>query len=477
MPQAAASRRIEVAEPLQRLFAPKRIKVAIGGRGAGKSVGFADAFLGYADGGQRLCCAREHQNTIEDSVHALLQGRILEKGLEDDFQVSANRIDSRTGGEIFYRGLARNVEGFKSTYGIRKLWIEEGQKLSEHTIITVFPTIRAAESEIWISANRGASNDAFSRLILKEAEDDLARQGWYESEEMIVVQINFWDNPWFPDELEQQRLRDKRNMPAALYDHVWNGAYSDSIEDAIIEPDWFDACVDAHKTLNFKASGIEVIGFDPFDGGEDAAAIAHRHGSVIVHVDESKNGRVNDCCDWALDYTQQAKPDAFIWDADGVGAGLKRQITDALGSKKIDVHSFNGGMSVHNPKGQYDPTPGMVMKAKNNQETFYNRRAQRYWNLRDRIYRTYLAVQDGQYTDPGELISFDSSIEALNVLRSELCRIPRKMGGTGKIQLRTKQEMMDMGISSPNMADAVMMTMDVEAIKAQRAKPKFQGWN
>ncbi len=88
---------------------------------------------------------------------------------------------------------------------------------------------------------------------------------------------------------------------------------------------------------------------------------------------------------------------------------------------------------------------------------FANLRAQMYWRLRDRIFKTYLAVEKGRYYSPDELISFSSSISELTALRSEICRIPRKPVSSGKIQILSKDEMKKLGIKSPNMADAVMM--------------------
>lgn len=469
--------RIEVAEKLLPfLTTPKRLKIAVGGRGGSKSIFFGDAFLRFCDAGERLCCAREYQNTIEDSVHALLSSRVATLGVAT-IQAAANKIHSQSGGEIFYRGLARNITGFKSAFGINRIWIEEGQGLSQETIDTVLPTIREEDSEIWISANRGSSKDPFSKSFLNQYERALDKDGYYEDDDILIIEINWWDNPFFPDTLNQQRLRDKANMSAAKYDHVWNGEYSDTVENAIIEPDWFDACVDAHKVLGFKPEGIEVVSFDPFDGGEDAAGLVHRHGSVIVEARESRHGRVNDCCDWALSYVQNCKPDAFIWDAGGVGAGLKRQITDALAGKSTSITMFEGQSTVDLPNSQYEPSQGTVMKAKTNRETFYNRRAQRYWNLRDRVYKTYLAVKDRQYTDPSNLISFSSGIDVLSTLRAELCRVPLKTNGAGKIQIMSKPEMKAEGIDSPNLGDCAMMSMDITGIKVKVKKINFAGWN
>ena len=47
------------------LSKPKRIKIAVGGRGSSKSIGVGDIMLMFADHGERICCTREFQNTID----------------------------------------------------------------------------------------------------------------------------------------------------------------------------------------------------------------------------------------------------------------------------------------------------------------------------------------------------------------------------------------------------------------------------
>jgi len=88
-----------------------------------------------------------------------------------------------------------------------------------------------------------------------------------------------------------------------------------------------------------------------------------------------------------------------------------------------------------------------------------NQRAQGYWELRERMRKTYLAVEKGEYQNPDDLLSINSGIENINALRSELCRIPKKPNGAGKIQLMSKPDMKTLKIKSPNMADSVMMAM------------------
>lgn len=468
---------IRVAEKLVPLLTkPKRLKVAVGGRGGSKSIAFADAFLRFCDAGERLCCAREFQNSIDDSVHSLLKSRIEALDVET-LASDATRVYSDAGGEIFYRGLARNLESIKSMFGVKRIWIEEARTLSNESLEVLLPTIREEGSELWFSMNRGSSKDPVSQKLLKPYERELERTGFYEDDDIIIVQINWDENPFFPDVLNKERLRDKKYLSAAKYAHIWEGAYSDTVENAIIEPEWFDACIDAHIALKFKPEGLETITFDPFDGGEDAAGLVYQHGSVILDAQETREGRVNDVCDWALDYAIQRKPDVFIWDAGGIGAGLKRQITDALGPKKISIQMFEGQGKIDMPDAVYEPTPGTVMQAKTNKDVYFNRRAQRYWELRDRIFRTYLAVRDGTYTDPSKLISFSSDIKILPTMRAELCRIPRKPNGQGKIQILSKPEMKKEGIDSPNVGDCVMMLGDAKVPMAAPVNIDFTGWN
>ena len=77
------------------------------------------------------------------------------------------------------------------------------------------------------------------------------------------------------------------------------------------------------------------------------------------------------------------------------------------------------------------------------------------------MYRTYQAVEKGIYTDPDEMISFSSEIAEIDMLRSELTRIPKVPNGSGKIQIMSKKEMKTHKIDSPNMGDAVMMSMAI----------------
>lgn len=80
------------------LFKPKRYKVALGGRGSGKSYTFADALLIQGYGKKiKVLCGREFQNSIADSVHSLLASRIDALGLRGQYEILRYTIIGKNG--------------------------------------------------------------------------------------------------------------------------------------------------------------------------------------------------------------------------------------------------------------------------------------------------------------------------------------------------------------------------------------------
>ncbi len=452
------------------LSKPKRIKIAVGGRGSAKSIGVSDVMLMCADMGERVCCTREFQNSIDESVHDGLEQEIERLEL-NGFEVLSNKINTHSGGTIFYKGLARNITSLKSLSGVNKLWIEEGESVSEKSLKVLTPSIRssAAENaagesppEIWVTMNRGSKDDAIAKKYLARAESELIKKGRYEDDLIMVVELNYTDNPWFPPELEQERLDDLEHRSPEEYRNIWGGSYYDGVENSIIKQEWFDASIDAHLRDfgGFEPVGQMIAAHDPSDKGKDAKGYALRHGSVFLDIDKKDDGDVNDGCRWALNKAIAAGADMFTWDSVGVGAGLKQQITRALECKNIVQRAFGGGESPDNPDKYYLPNESDTENnSKTNKQTFKNLRAQHYWLLRDRFYNTYRAVEKGEYVDPDTMISLSSNIARLNEIRSEICRIPKKENGNGLIQIMSKPEMLKLEIKSPNMADAMMMAM------------------
>jgi phage terminase large subunit len=463
----------------------KRFKIVIGGRGSAKSTSLADIFLlKIISENADILCLRELQNSIDDSVHKLFRDRIENHQLGDQFTVTDKKIElTSTGKGTRYKGAARNSSAIKSAEGFKYSWFEEAQNISEQTLKDLLPTIRAKGSELWFSANPQSSADPFSQRFINPYKEHLDRDGYYEDDLHLIIVINYEDNPWFPAELDQQRLWDYENLDRALYNHIWLGHFNDSVDNAIIKAEWFDACLDAHKTDKlkavFKPHGATIVAHDPSDGGADAKGIAARFGSIITHVDQMTTGEIDQGCDWATGLARQWGADWFVWDGDGMGAGLKRQVETAFASTKIKHSMFRGSLSGSGMDGADKVYLSSELDKEGNPktiaETFKNNRARYYLDLSRRMYNTYRVVTRGEYVDPDDMISLDTDgIANIEALRSELCRIPRRPNPNGLEQIMSKQEMAKLGLKSPNMADSVMMTMWQPPIKTERKPLKYQ---
>jgi phage terminase large subunit len=481
-----AAVKIEYVDKLYPIFTiPKRVKIVVGGRGSTKSTGVADLIAAKMHDGELWCCAREQLNSIDESVHRTLLDEIERLGISG-FESTKTSIEHSSGGRAFYRGLSRNITSLKSTLsGIDGLWIEEGEDLTDNTlrVLTASVRLNATDTqramvgedvkmpEIVITMNRGTRAGAVAKKFLARAEKELERCGYYEDDYMMVVEMNYTDMPedWFVlSGLEQERIDDKEKLSTAEYEHKWLGKYLETVDGAIIKPEWVDAAKDAHKLEHlkamFKPHGMKVAAHDPSDKGPDSKGYALRHGSIISHVMEMTTGEVDDGCDWAIDLCKQHGADHFVWDGDGMGSGLKRQVATDFDGTRIQYHMFKGslaGIGQDNGKEIYAPIDNEnVSTSKTYADTFKNNRARYYYDLADRLYNTYRAVVKGEYVDPGVMISFDSeTIEHWEALKSELCRIPRKKNNVGLKQIMSKEEMKSIGIDSPNMADSVMMLM------------------
>ncbi|HFD86874.1 MAG TPA: PBSX family phage terminase large subunit [Gammaproteobacteria bacterium] len=444
----------------------KRYKIIIGGRGSAKSQSVADCCIKDSQiEGLKIGCFREFQSSIEDSVHALLKSEIHRMECSG-FTTLDTKIFNSAGGEFKFRGLSRNPDAMKSMHGFRRFWVEEAQTISKDSLQLLTPTLREEDSEIWMTANPMSSADPFSERFINPFQRELDRDGYYEDEMHLIIVSNYMDNPFFPQVLEEERLFDKENLSTAEYEHIWEGKFNDTVEGSIIPVEWFNSCINAHLVLGFKQLGATIVTHDPSDetasGKNDPAGLCVRHGSVVIDIQEKTTGDVNEKADWATYWAHEFQADVFRWDCDGLGAGLKRQISTALDGMRVDIDMFKGSESPDNPTDIYQPTAQIdKSNAKTNEQTFRNKRAQYYWYLRDRIYNTHLAVTRKEYRDPETLISFSSEIDCMQRLRSEVCRIPKKYNANGLIQIMNKQEMKKLKppVASPNLADSLMMSM------------------
>ncbi|AFM54848.1 terminase large subunit [Marinomonas phage P12026] len=203
----------------------RRIRGAYGGRGSGKTFSFAlmSAIRAYmaAESGQKgvILCAREWMNSLKDSSMAEVKGAIESVDwLKNYFDIGQEYIRTKNGNvEYIFTGLNRNLDSLKSKARILIAWVDEAEGVSSMAWDKLEPTVRTEGSEIWVTWNPeldGSTTDLRFRKQLDELEGN-----------SMIVEMNYGDNPWFPQVLEDLRKRQQRTLDPNTYAWIWEGAY------------------------------------------------------------------------------------------------------------------------------------------------------------------------------------------------------------------------------------------------------------
>jgi phage terminase large subunit len=203
------------------LLKPARYKGAHGGRGSGKSHFFAEMLIERAIMQKTdAVCVREVQRSLNQSVKKLLESKIEQLGVGKLFEVQEAQIKTPRGGRIIFQGMQNHTaDSIKSLEGYDIAWVEEAQSLSQRSLDLLRPTIRKPDSELWFSWNPNQDTDPVDALLRSDTPPPDA----------VVVEVNYEDNPWFPDVLKAEMEYDRRRDPDKFL-HVWRGAYSRNSE-------------------------------------------------------------------------------------------------------------------------------------------------------------------------------------------------------------------------------------------------------
>ncbi len=278
--------RLEIARRYLPLLQPARFKGAYGGRGSGKSHTFAQLLVAraVAQPGLRWACGREVQKDLKESVKLLIEDKIRLLGLSGVFDIVQSEIRTPGGGVIIFRGMTDySADGIKSLEGFDGVWLEEAHTISSRSLEMLIPTIRKPGSEIWASWNPRRESDPIDQLL----------RGPSRPKNAIVIEANYSDNPWLPDELRQAEAYDRLHNPVR-HAHIWLGAYEPQAIGAI----WSAAVLDAHRVTaeaidhpmmaghrrrDAVSLGRIVVAVDPAvsggDGGDETGIVVVGHGA------------------------------------------------------------------------------------------------------------------------------------------------------------------------------------------------------
>lgn len=245
--------RIQTPRVFAPLLAPMRYKGLWGGRGSGKSHFFAElAIERCLQDTTRIVCIREIQKSIKQSVKLLLEDKIKSMGVSQYFEVLESEIRHKANGSIIiFIGMQNHTaDSIKSLEGYDIAWWEEAQTASQRSLDLLRPTIRKPQSELWFSWNPDEEDDPIDELL----------RGSQRLSNAIVIQANYKDNPFFPDELRVEMEQDRaRNYQKYL--HTWEGGYNVIVEGAIFAKELAKAQEENRITFVEPLAGIPVQTF------------------------------------------------------------------------------------------------------------------------------------------------------------------------------------------------------------------------
>lgn len=279
--------RIELPPKLLPVFAPARGELRFrggrGGRGSGKSFNFAKmAAIWGAIEPLRILCTRELQDSIKESFHAELKNAIAsEPWLSSVYDVGIDYLRGKNGTEFMFKGLRHNISSIKSTAQIDLCIVEEAEDIPEASWRDLEPTIRAPKSEIWVLWNPRKDGSPVDQRFVKSTPP-----------RSRIVEMNYTDNPWFPNVLEEQRQHQQRTLDPETYAHIWEGRYLKIGKASVFAGKWRVDDFTPAADWNGPYFGLD-FGFaqDPSAGlkmwiHERKLYIEYESGGVGIEIDE-----------------------------------------------------------------------------------------------------------------------------------------------------------------------------------------------
>ncbi|HHE3614996.1 PBSX family phage terminase large subunit [Pasteurella multocida] len=231
-----------------------RYRGSFGGRGSAKTRTFAKmtAVVAYQRAMNNesgvILCGREFMNSLEDSsLEEIKQAIRSEPFLEAFFEIGEKFVRTKCGRISYvFTGLRHNLDSIKSKARILLAWVDEAESVSEIAWRKLLPTVRESNSEVWVTWNpekKGSATDLRFRQSIPE--------------NAMIVEMNYTDNPWFPDVLEQERLNDKKRLDDATYRWIWEGAYLEASEAQIFKGKYEELEFKPNQDFNGPYFGLD----------------------------------------------------------------------------------------------------------------------------------------------------------------------------------------------------------------------------
>jgi PBSX family phage terminase large subunit len=331
---------MQIPEVMLPLFEnPHTHNIIEGGRGGAKTRTIAGLIVWAMNKTPlKVICGREIQKSLKDSSFAVIRDEIYRQGKADRFLIKDSRseIISKTGARAVFIGMQNHtIDSIKSYEGFHWFWGEESQSISKESLDIMIPTLRTDnyfELEFGqyqfvfplrmfiYTMNPYTWNDPI-KIVLPETREDT---------QYIIT--NYYNNPWFPESLEKERLEAKENMTIEEYNRIWEGIPFEDAEKVVISRKKVEDAAQRQASLD----GGFVVGADIARFGNDKTVFYKRQGFQIIDKMILSKQDTQTVARHLHDFAAGAK---IMIDDTGVGGG----VTDKLKELKDNVVPINFG--------------------------------------------------------------------------------------------------------------------------------------
>lgn len=285
--------------------------------------------------------------------------------------------------------------------------------------------VTAQRTCVWMSTPKGMNN-GFARLRF--------------SNRLPVFTLRWQDDPRYDDAWYEQEAGKLDPVVAA---QELDLDYHANAVGVVIPAKWVQACVD----FPLPREGQRRGGFDVASTGRDGNVLAARHGPVVLPLEAWHEDDPIESAGIAADLCDRFELDQLHFDEIGVGAS----VDGALRRRDpAPTWTWVGINAAHGPTERvYDDSKTKAS------ERFLNLRAEMWWSMRMRCYRTWQVANGKAEHDPQDLVSLPND----PVLVGQLS-LPRRMThARGRTKVESKDDIRRRmgGSASPDRADGVVM--------------------
>lgn len=246
-----------------------------------------------------------------------------------------------------------------------------------------------------------------------------------------------------------RRENAERNGQLHIFAQEVDRDYAGAVDRVIIPAAWAKSLIDAHIKLGIPQEGAKMAMQDVADGGGDKNALIMREGIVCFYADHW-GGEAGEAAQYAIPECLENGVYELYYDSIGVGVGFRVEVQHMRESgtcpEDLRLYAWNAGAGVLDPD---DPVIPGDSKSPTNKAQYGNLKAQSWFRVRSRAYKTHMAITKGRKYPAEELISISSKVKCLQQLVRELSQPVRKRNGEGKTIVDKLAE----GQKSPNLAD------------------------